>query len=127
MEILKCVTPVFLEEWRDYKEKLSMCIGEEQEKLEIADYTDVRQFLQRLSGAMEDMDVDAADAIMERLQQFLYERMRSTVKKQFCFEIAHWVRMLKPALSTMTQNTVRCCVSGGKSDHKGEETCSRLR
>lgn len=79
MEILKCVTPVFLEEWRDYKEKLSMCIGEEQEKLEIADYTDVRQFLQRLSGAMEDMDVDAADAIMERLQQFKYSATVQTL------------------------------------------------
>ena len=79
MEILKCVTPVFLEEWRDYKEKLSMCIGEEQEKLEIADDTDVKQLLQRLSGVMEDMDVDAADAIMEQLQQFKYSATIQTL------------------------------------------------
>ena len=79
LEILKCVTPVFLEEWRDYKEKLAVCIGEEQEKLEIADDTDVKQLLQRLSGVMEDMDVDAADAIMEQLQQFKYSATIQTL------------------------------------------------
>lgn len=72
LDILEAVTPVFLEEWRSYKERLKPCIQEEEKKELADDYGDMKEFLRLLQTAMEDMDVDTMDEIMEHLQQFRY-------------------------------------------------------
>ena len=71
VELIKCVTPVFLADWRSYKEKLVPCIPLE-EKQEVTDWTMVINLLEQLNWAMEDMDIDAADEIMEELCQYAF-------------------------------------------------------
>lgn len=72
LDILEGVTPVFLDEWRSYKERLRPCIPEEEKKEMADDYGDMKEFLRLLQRAIEDMDVDTMDEIMEHLQQFQY-------------------------------------------------------
>lgn len=69
IDVIRRVTPVFLEEWRSYKEKLKICIPEE-EKQQIEDISVVVELLDRLRYAMEDMDIDVSDEMMEKLRQY---------------------------------------------------------
>lgn len=72
LDVIECVTPVFLEEWRSYKERLKPCIQEREQKPMADNYADMKEFLRILQGAIVDMDVDTMDEIMEYLQQFQY-------------------------------------------------------
>ena len=69
LEVIESVTPVFLTDWRSYREKLKVCIPQE-EKQEIADMSVVVDLLEHLCMAMEDMDIDASDADMEELRKY---------------------------------------------------------
>lgn len=71
LELIECVTPVFLADWRSYKEKLEPCMPVE-EKQEITDWTMVIDLLEQLNWAMEDMDIDASDEVMEKLRQYTF-------------------------------------------------------
>ena len=72
MEVIKSVTPIFLTDWRSYKEKLKNCLPEE-EKQTMEDVSVVITLLEDLCSAMEDMDIDASDEIMEQIRQYEYE------------------------------------------------------
>ncbi len=79
-EIVDKVTPIFLKEWRIYKEKLAVCIKEETLQKQTMDVEEVENLLRTLSIAMEDMDVDAADEVMDCLKRFEYsEEMQKKV------------------------------------------------
>lgn len=71
LEIIENVTPVFLSDWRSYKEKLEPCVPKD-EKQEMADLSVVTDLLERLNWALEDMDIDASDAAMEELRQYTF-------------------------------------------------------
>ncbi|MBE5940312.1 MAG: response regulator [Lachnospiraceae bacterium] len=74
-------TPKFLEQWRSYKEKLAICV-EEEEKKQIEDVSEVLNDLQALQEAMENLDVDVADELMKKLQQYQYtDEINSKVEK----------------------------------------------
>ena len=64
-------TEAFLEEWRSYKEKLSVCIKEE-EKEELSDFSIWGEKLENLKEAMEFMDIDKADEIMKEIRSYEY-------------------------------------------------------
>ena len=64
-------TEEFLSEWRSYKEKLSVCIPQE-EKEELADFSIIQEKLERLKEAMEFMDIDMADEIMKEIRSYEY-------------------------------------------------------
>lgn len=65
-------TTIFLEEWRRYREKLSVLVKEETDKLEVKDNTVILAYLEMLRLAMEDMDIDGADQAMEQLRKYQY-------------------------------------------------------
>ncbi|MDD6570871.1 MAG: ATP-binding protein [Thermoflexaceae bacterium] len=71
------VTPVFLEEWRNYKEKLSPVTEREKrlvgnvEKIEL-NIDVLMEQLSMLCVAMQEMDVDRADGIVSLLKGFEY-------------------------------------------------------
>ena len=65
-------TPAFLKDWRSYKEKLAMCI-ETKEKTPVKDITEILNLLQGLTDAMDNLDIDAADSIMNQLRQYQYD------------------------------------------------------
>ena len=69
MEVIQSVTPVFLKDWRSYKDKLKPCVVQE-EKQGIEDWSVIIELLEQLQTAMEDMDIDASDAIMDAIRQF---------------------------------------------------------
>lgn len=72
LEVVKYMTPAFLEEWRGYKEKLSM-YKEETGGVQIENMEEIISKLNELQEAMEEMDVDRADEIMNYIKQFEYE------------------------------------------------------
>ena len=64
-------TEEYLKEWRSYKEKLSICIKEE-EKEELSDLSIIQEKLDALKEAMDMMDIDMADEIMKELRSYEY-------------------------------------------------------
>ena len=76
IEVVLSMSPVFLEEWRSYKEKLKgvFGLGEEAEepKEEITDPSLVMALLDMLRINMENMDIDAADETMNQLKAYQY-------------------------------------------------------
>lgn len=82
-DVVEKVTPPFLEEWRQMQELLKPYIedGEENSPKREPDYPMIRQYLPLLLDALEQMDVDGADAIIEQLLGYAYpENMTSAVK-----------------------------------------------
>jgi len=71
LDVIQSVTPVFLADWRSYKEKLKCCMPEK-EKHEIKDISIVLDLLERLQIAMEDMDIDASDETIEKVRQYAF-------------------------------------------------------
>lgn len=74
VDVIENVTPLFLQDWRKMREILQPVAGGENsdEKKEVADYGLIRELLNMLQNAMEEMDVDTADNIMEELKRFSY-------------------------------------------------------
>lgn len=84
--LIEVMNDIFLKEWRSYKEKLKECMAEllpeEQEKVEIIDYEVVVSYLDMLRTAMEEMDIDAMDEIMVKLEGFQYtETMQANIEE----------------------------------------------
>ncbi|MBQ4067927.1 MAG: response regulator [Lachnospiraceae bacterium] len=72
LEVIKYMTPTFLEEWRSYKDKLSM-YKEEVQLIPIEDISEIISKLEELTVALEEMDIDKSDELMAYLKQFEYE------------------------------------------------------
>ena len=64
-------TEAFLMQWRSYKEKLSVCITEE-EKEKLSDFSILDEKLESLREAMDFMDIDMADEIMKEIRAYEY-------------------------------------------------------
>ena len=64
-------TITFIKDWRSYKDKLAVCI-ETEEKKQVEDVTDILNALQELKYAMDNLDIDIADEIMNQLRQYEY-------------------------------------------------------
>lgn len=83
-EMISNITPAFLKEWRNMKdilrsvaEKRDIEEGEEEPNAALT-----KELLRLLENAMEEMDVDTADAIMCQLKGFVYrERAAEAVEK----------------------------------------------
>lgn len=75
IEIIRHVTPFFLKEWRELKDKLSFVVQDKENEMcekKQMDDKKIEELLQLLSDALEDMDIDAADKILEDLKQYEY-------------------------------------------------------
>ena len=64
-------TEEFLTQWRSYKEKLSVCIQED-EKETLSDFSILDEKLENLKEAMDFMDIDMADEIMKEIRSYEY-------------------------------------------------------
>ena len=74
VDVIENVAPVFLQDWRKMSEILQPVVGREnpdEEKAD-ADHGLIKELLHMLQTAMESMDVDTADNIMEELKRFTY-------------------------------------------------------
>jgi len=82
MEVIASMTPIFLREWRSYKEKLESCVPDAAEKEEIQDYTVVLAYLEMLRVAMLEMDIDGMDRSMEELEHIAFsEKLQPQIEK----------------------------------------------
>ncbi len=95
-------TEEFLKEWRSYKDKLSVCIKEE-EKEEIRDMSVITDKLDSLKEAMDFMDIDMADEIMKAIRAYEYSE-----------EISVKVESLGSAVVNLDVDTVNELVDGIK-------------
>ncbi len=75
LDVIRQITPMFLKEWRELRGYLSFVVEEEEreqgEKKPVDD-TKIRELLQLLLEALEDMDIDAADEIVKHLRRYDY-------------------------------------------------------
>lgn len=73
IEIILQVTPLFIKEWRELRNNISFVIKEkvkEVHRKRPVDRKMIIEFLQLISDALENMDVDAADELLEHLRQY---------------------------------------------------------
>ncbi len=69
-ELIRERTEDFLAEWREYKEKLSVCVAKGEKAVEDASVITMK--LDELREAMDMMDIDMADEIMKELRSYQY-------------------------------------------------------
>ena len=76
LSIILSLHDIFLKEWRSYKEKLRICIKESEiesgDKQSVEDFAYIVSELEQLQNAVEEMDIDLMDEIMEKLEGFQY-------------------------------------------------------
>lgn len=73
VDVIKDLTPVFLEEWRLYKEKLFSYVEGGREQKQVEDISVILTYLDLLAKAMEEMNIDMMDATMEEIRQYVFE------------------------------------------------------
>lgn len=82
LELIETLTPIFLREWRSYKEKLSICVSNSLPKKEIDDFTVILAYLEMLRVSMLEMDIDGMDSGMEKLEQYIFpENLQQQIDK----------------------------------------------
>ncbi len=85
VDVLQSLTPVFLESWYSYKDKLAVLLPEDNtESKKKADdcAEDIVHLLQRINKAAEDMDIDELDALGKELDAYCFEdAAQETVKR----------------------------------------------
>lgn len=83
IDVIKFMTPVFLQEWRSYRQKFQgvFGLGTGEEK-EITDYSVMQALVEMVRVSMREMDIDQADECMEQLRAYKFpEDIRENVKK----------------------------------------------
>ncbi len=85
LEKVVSVTPVFLEEWRSYEQKLQGVFGigvQTGENKEITDGSVIQALVEMLRLSVEEMDIDQADELMRQLREYRYPQdAQETVQK----------------------------------------------
>lgn len=73
-EIIDAMHDIFIADWRSYREKLKeyLALDVEKNKEKIEDFKVILDYLARLRVAMEEMDIDAMDEAMAKLEMFEY-------------------------------------------------------
>ena len=83
MEVIASVTPIFLTEWRSYRQKLQGVfeIGNTV-RLQINDVSILLALLEMIRFSMQELDIDKADQLIEQLQTYVYpDEIEQNVKK----------------------------------------------
>ena len=86
IDVIEQVTPAFLSEWKSYKDKLSP-ITEREKMLKNDGLVDVnmdivKMQLDMLNEAMQNMDIDKADEIVELLKEFVYPKELNSIMEK---------------------------------------------
>lgn len=86
IEIIEKMHPIFIREWLSYEEKLEECIPKKETisgtGKGIEDYTVILAYLEMLRQALDELDIDEMDRIMELLEEFSYpEEMQAGMER----------------------------------------------
>lgn len=72
-DIIMSVTPVFLDEWRSYHQKLQGVFGiDATDGMDVTDYSVIQALLEMLRISMQEMDTSQADQYMASLKSYRY-------------------------------------------------------
>lgn len=112
MEEIQRVTPVFLERWISYKEKMKVCAEEAREGIPVEDYSVIVAYLELVKQAIEELDVDVCDQTMEQLKQYDYpeaiaeqmEQLSSAVEQLDVEQVCNLAEGIKEEID---------CIKGG--------------
>ncbi len=78
IETIEKLHSIFIREWNGYREKLEECIlrkdSDLEEVKEIGDYTVILAYLEMLRQALDELDIDEMDRMMELLNEFNYPK-----------------------------------------------------
>lgn len=92
-DVLIAVTPYFLEEWQHMKERLRSLAEESTEHTDTekpsADLQILKEYFPMLEQAMQNMDIDTADEIMQYLEKFQYPASVSPLIEQLGISVAN--------------------------------------
>lgn len=91
--VLETVTPVFLERWRGYKEKLAVFarVSEDATVKSANDFQEeITQILHRIKTAAEDMDIDELDRLKGQLEEYQFDEDRQEDIEKICMAVANF-------------------------------------
>lgn len=71
-DVIRDLTPHFIEKWCEYKQKLSFAVRSSEDKKEIKDTSLMIDYFKQLKDASGAFDVHGADSVLEKLSQFRY-------------------------------------------------------
>lgn len=104
-DVIIDLTPVFLEEWYKYKDRLECMVTEKQGLSEMRDPQMILTYLDMLSSALEDMDIDILDAVVEELMGYSYS-----------VDLQEDIRLLKSAVKNLDENAITKLVNKIRSE-----------
>lgn len=73
MDLIKDITPYFIDIWRMYRDRLAFAVKPQGDKKEIEDITLITDYLSQLNEAAKAFDVDGADSVVEKLNEYKYD------------------------------------------------------
>lgn len=116
IDVIENVAPVFLQEWRKMKEILKSIAEENSnEKKEEPNHELTKELLRLLRNAMEEMDVDTADEIIQQLKRFAYpENIMTEVMGNLCLAVTNldeeqtvvWINKFEHEMRKMNEESV---------------------
>ncbi len=82
-DIIMSVTPIFMENWRSYHQKLQGVFGiENSTKKEMTDTSVIQALVEMIRFSMQEMDIDKADLLIAELQTYKYsDEMANNIQK----------------------------------------------
>lgn len=88
-DVIKNITPAFLQEWRKMKDILKPFTEKEESKEEgeEPDAALTKEFLRLLGDAIEEMDVDTADEIIRQLKRFAFHDEAAEAVENLAFAV----------------------------------------
>jgi CheY-like chemotaxis protein len=91
LDTIRYMHDIYIEEWRSYKDKLNGVFGlgedEDMDKPE-GDKTELLSMIETLSPAMEELDVDTADMIVEKMRGYRYNDIIDGLIKKLSAAVA---------------------------------------
>lgn len=96
---IHCLTPDFIAEWRSYHDRLSGCV-KNISRVPVDDYEAILSYLDALSPAMEEMDLDILDENMEKLRGYTYPE-----------ELSHHMEELDAAVTNLDEDSLNSLIT----------------
>lgn len=91
-DILQCITPVFLKDWRSMRGMLKDLVEEEerneQKQKEKADKGMLKELLHLLQNAIEIMDIDTSDEIVKQLKSYAYPETLESILEEISLAVS---------------------------------------
>ena len=76
VEVLEAMTSIFIERWKDYREKLNIFVpecSEDSKKVASEFQEEIEELLKKIRSAAEDMDIDGLDQLWNQLNEYEFE------------------------------------------------------